>query len=285
MTSLAKAKAKKRRSPGGATVTRLAWITDTHLDHCQEWQRLELAEKCAAESDCLLITGDITSGKEMQLLTELSIDYAKPIYFVLGNHDYWGGSFASVKAHVRDLCARRPSLTWLDDSPPVTLAPGVQLCGIGGWYDAQLGEPEGADFVMNDWVRITDLRPHYFQGTLVDKCRELGLDAAMMATAKLAATAASQVIFATHVPPFAESAWHEGRPSGPTYLPWYTCHALGFALNRFADSRPDVKLTTLCGHVHSESIFGARLNHFVHTGASKYGAPAIARVFKLGAEP
>jgi hypothetical protein len=229
----------------------------------------------------MVITGDVTSGRELQLLGELATDYAKPIYFVLGNHDYWGGSFASVKTEVRNWCNRKANLIWLDDSPPIRLSPGVQLCGVGGWYDAQLGDPTGSDFIMNDWLKIDDLRPHYYQGTLIDKCRDLGLSAAMEATGKLLSTDASHVLFATHVPPFEESAWHEGQPSGPTYVPWYTAKALGFALNRFAEQRPQGTLTTLCGHVHSCSTFRARSNHLVLTGSSDYGSPQIAQVFDV----
>jgi hypothetical protein len=83
------------------------------------------------------------------------------------------------------------------------------------------------------------------------------------------------------VPPFVESAWHNGQPSEPPYLPWYTNKAMGVALNRFSDQRKSTKLLTLCGHVHSASRFQARPNHEVLTAAAEYEAPEIARVFDL----
>lgn len=260
---------------------RLAHLTDPHLDHCDEWLRLALAEKCAAASDAMVITGDITSGTRLELLAELATDYARPIYFVLGNHDFWGGSFASVAAEVRRWCLRKDNLIWLDDSGPIRLSPTTQLCGVSGWYDAQFGDTKATGFIMNDWIKIDDLRPHYYQGTLPEKCRELGLDSSLKATAVLQSTDADRVFFATHVPPFVESAWHNGQPSEPPYLPWYTNKAMGLALNRFAKSRPGVKLTTLCGHVHSASRFEAAVNHTVMTGASTYGAPEIGEIFDV----
>jgi hypothetical protein len=260
---------------------KLAWLTDPHLDHADEWRRLELAQSCAETSDACVITGDVTSGRELQLLAEWATDYGKSTYFVLGNHDYWGGSFASVKAEVRNWCLRKSNLIWLDDSGPIRVAPGVQLCGVGGWYDAQFGDPAAGGFIMNDWIKTDDLRPHYYQGTLVEKCRALGIDSAMKATATLCGTDCDRILFATHVPPFVESAWHNGQPSEPPYLPWYTNKAMGLALNRFAKARPSVRLTTLCGHVHSASTFEALPNHTVLTGASEYGAPAVERVFDV----
>lgn len=260
---------------------KLAWLTDIHLDHCDEFQRLTLAEECAAKSDALVITGDITSGTELQLLAELATDYGKPIYFVLGNHDYWGRSFSDVQREIRSWCHRKVNLSWLDDSAPIRLSPSTQLCGIGGWYDAQFGDTSKSDFIMNDWVKIADLRPHYYEGTLVEKCRELGLASAMSATGLLLSTDANRIFFATHVPPFKEAATHEGKPSGESYMPWYTNKAMGFALNRFADSRPRVELTTLCGHVHSASQVQVAANHIVLTGASEYGRPEICGVFDV----
>ncbi len=260
---------------------KLAWLTDTHLDHASERQRLALAERCNAESDAVVITGDVTSGNELQLLAEFATDYAKPVYFVLGNHDYWGGSFDSVAAEVRNWCNRKDNLIWLDDSGPIRLSPTTQLCGVSGWYDARFGNPAKSDFIMNDWVKIADLRPHYYTGTLVEKCQDLGHDSAMKATALLLSTDAERIIFATHVPPFVESAWHNGQPSSLPYLPWYTNKAMGVALNGFADQRKSTKLTTLCGHVHSASRFEARANHTVLTGASEYGDPGIEKVFDV----
>ena len=260
---------------------KLCWLSDTHLDHADEWVRMALAEKCANESDAVVITGDVTSGTELKLLAEFATDYGKPVYFILGNHDYWGGSFASVTKAVRAMCRRQSNLIWLDDSPPIRLTPTVQLCGVGGWYDAQFGDPEARDFIMHDWLRIEDLRPHYYAGSLVPKCQELGTDSAMKATAKLLSTDAERVIFATHIPPFVESAWHNGQPTEPSLLPWYTNKAMGFALNRFAGKRPQGKLTTLCGHVHSASRFEARKNHTVLTAAAEYKNPVIERVFQL----
>jgi UDP-2,3-diacylglucosamine pyrophosphatase LpxH len=264
---------------------RLAWLSDLHLDHCSMWMRQSLAERAAADSDCCVITGDITMGTEMQLLAEFATDYAKPIFFVLGNHDFWGGSFASVAAEVRDWCKRKPNLTWLDDSPPITLVHGVQLCGVGGWYDARFGDHTKSVCTMNDWLKIADLRPHYYAGTLIPKLQDVADGFAGTATAKLLSTEATRVFFATHVPPFRQAANHEGRPTTEAYLPWYTSKVMGQALNRFARKRPEVSLTTLCGHVHDASEYRALPNHLVLTARSDYGEPTVARVFDLEATP
>lgn len=262
---------------------RLAWCTDLHLDHAKHRRGVieGLADDLIKDSDSCVITGDIASQTEADLLGALAFMYGKPIYFVLGNHDFWGGSFEEGERFTRQLCAAHSNLTWLTESDPVEIATGVQLVGVDGWYDAHAGNWKSSSFEMVDWRAIRDFRPFRSGPRLVGYCRARAQYYAHKATVKLSRTTASRVFFATHVPPFEQSAMHEGKPSSDDALPWYTSCCLGDALSEFAEKRPEISLTTLCGHVHSSSEYQPSANHTVLCGAAEYGSPTIARVFEV----
>ena len=91
----------------------------------------------------------------------------------------------------------------------------------------------------------------------------------------------SQVIVATHVPPFLEAAWHEGRTSGDDYLPFFSCKAMGDVLLEAAKSSPDCQILVLCGHTHGGGEVQMLDNLRVLTGPAEYGKPRIEQVLAI----
>jgi Icc protein len=265
---------------------KLAWASDIHLDSCDNATARLFAEECADRSDALVITGDITNGRETSLFTTFADKYGKPVYFVLGNHDYWHRSFASIEAEYREIVLCAANAHFLDWSGVFQIAPGVELCGVSGWYDARFGDWETSSFALNDWWRIEDLNklrgPFQTGEVLIKAFRVRAAAFARAATKKLRNTTANHVIFATHVPPFEGACWHMGRRSDPDALPYYTNKALGLTLNRWAAANAGRSLTTLCGHSHSRGDYQAAPNHIVRTAAAEYGQPSIEHVFDLG---
>ncbi len=263
-------------------MTRLAWLTDIHLDHLRLRPKVRqaFAEMLTEDSDCCVITGDISSHVEADLLVDFALDYGKQIYFVMGNHDYWGGSFSETERQVKRLCKEHENLVWLTQAGPISISYDVELCGVDGWYDARFGSWKDSSFQMVDWSAIADFR--YMQPPeIVAVARERARGDAMYAQEKLSVTAAKRVIFATHVPPYEQSAMHNGKPSERTSMPWYTNKIMGEVLSNWAEENPHRNLVTLCGHVHSASEYQAAENHLVLCGAAEYGAPVVQRVFEL----
>jgi predicted phosphodiesterase len=87
----------------------LAWLTDIHLDFVDAAGRAALAAAVGAERpDGVVVTGDIaTAPTVLELLDELGAAIGAPLWFVLGNHDFYRGSIADVRARAAETTARR----------------------------------------------------------------------------------------------------------------------------------------------------------------------------------
>lgn len=69
---------------------RLAWLTDIHLNFLEDSERRRFLETVATQADALAISGDIgESPSSIGYLQEMEEILRKPIYFVLGNHDFY----------------------------------------------------------------------------------------------------------------------------------------------------------------------------------------------------
>jgi len=89
-----------------------------------------------------------------------------------------------------------------------------------------------------------------------------------------------RVVALTHVPPFREACWHEGRLSNGNWLPHFTCKAAGDAMVEVMRAHPDRELLVLCGHTHGAGEAEVLPNLRVRTGGARYGAPVVQRVFE-----
>ncbi len=262
----------------------LDWITDPHLDHLRSKEALIsfIKELHKRESDALLITGDIAESHTIKdYLGILSGAYQRPIYFVLGNHDYYGGWIEATQRGVQDVCKSVPSgiLNWMPDTGCVSLTPDVFLVGHGGLYDAQEGGGVGIDMVMTDLYfpkGIYDLAIALRQGThylfealqnLANSCAEHiehSIQEALQAKAK-------KVIVLTHVPPFLEASYFRGQPCELRMRPWYVNRTLGDKLLAISKKYSNVDFIVLAGHTHGKRSVSMRHNLHVHVGSSRYG--------------
>jgi hypothetical protein len=89
------------------------------------------------------------------------------------------------------------------------------------------------------------------------------------------------VLLLTHVPPFREACWHEGRISDDEFLPHFTCKAAGDALLEIMESHRDRDLTVLCGHTHGRGEVQILPNLKVVTGGARYGEPRLQRLVEI----
>lgn len=263
---------------------RVIWLTDLHLNFVPQKARERFYERVwAAGADAILAGGDVgEAGSVAAFLSEMEAAFGKPIYFVLGNHDFYHGSFASVRGEVAAVAGASRHLTWLTTAGVVPLTETAALIGHDSWADGRLGDGVASDVLLNDFVLIDDLRCAS-KAALFERLHALGDRAAREAEQSLFAALGSfrNVIFLTHVPPFREACWHDGKISGGDFLPHFTCKAMGDMLIKRMAERPECKLTVLCGHTHGQGAARIGENIVVRTGGVEYGRPEIQEILAL----
>ena len=265
---------------------KLAWLTDAHLDSAHKPAKRDLADQLRrCGPDALLMSGDLGEADRVAGDLEWLADAANcPVYFVLGNHDFYGGSIPRVREDVGDFLAGRSDLVYLTGASVVTLCPGVGLVGHDGWGDGRLGRPMETPVRLRDFHEIEELR-WLEQEVLVERLKALGTQAAQTLEPALSEGLKSHehMVVVTHVPPWEEAAWHEGEASDGDWSPYFVCHAMGQMLERVAAEFEDRHITVLCGHTHGGGEVWIRRNLWVRTGAAEYGKPALqAPIFIRG---
>lgn len=265
---------------------KLAWATDIHLNFLTPSERAAFARSVRdTGASALLVTGDIAEGPSVgPLLRELHEALGLQVFFVLGNHDYYRSSVGHVRAQMDELCSGTPGLSWLHAAAVTALGEATALVGVDGWADGQYGNYRASPVSLNDYVLIRDLALPG-KGDRLRVMRELAGESAerLRGALESALPVHRRVLVATHVPPFEEACWHEGKISGPDWLPHFACKATGDVLLSAAEAWPDRRIEVLCGHTHSEGVASPRPNLLVRTGAAEYGAPALAGVLELEA--
>ena len=148
---------------------RLAWATDIHLNFLTSIDRRRFLESVKEQADALVVTGDIAESNSLgEVLRQMDAVLGKPVYFVLGNHDFYRGSVARTRAALAEMIGGSSSLVYLSQADVVALTPNTALVGHDGWADARLGDFDGSDVILNDFLLINELR-HWRELRTLDK--------------------------------------------------------------------------------------------------------------------
>lgn len=277
-----------------STPHRLVWVTDIHLDHLVERVRFstdgnthryseskvaQFCKKVIAENpSSVLITGDISTAGMIETHLRWLEKYipSVPIYFVLGNHDFYGGSIAQVRENLKQFDGTNSRLVWLNTQSVVHLTDKTALVGHDGWYDGGYGDWFESRLVMTEYHIVDEFRfksPLYVYRKLQElagQCEE-HIDRHVQDAAKKY----EFVLFATHVPAFRNNSRAPDRsPSDKHWLPNMSSKKAGDALLRASNAFPGVKFICLSGHTHTAWDELYRENLLERTGGSKYGYPA-----------
>jgi predicted phosphohydrolase len=254
---------------------RLAWVTDPHLNFASLRQRREFyASVNATGAAAAMVSGDWDEAEELEArLAEWALHVVLPTYFVLGNHDFYQGSIEAVR---RGIPAVRGSMRYLTKSGLVTLEDGVALIGHDGWADGRNGDYPGSPVQLADYFLIQELRG-LSKAALWERLQALGDEAANYLEQQLRAALRThhKVLLLTHVPPYREACWHEGRLSDDNWQPHFSCRAVGERLTTVMQEHPRAELTVYCGHTHGDGIARILPNLTVHTGGAVYGEPRV----------
>lgn len=232
------------------------WYTDTHLDKKTPWAKANFFRHLKKEDPTgIFLTGDISSGAMLTLdLTLLAKSVNCPIYFVLGNHDYWFSSFEETHDKVRKLCQKYTNLVWLTESDVIHLTPDVALIGAEGWYDVRIGDPKYLKPTF-DWMLIKDFRKLSSWEKRVELFRQKSEESCHILVDKIEKCIEQKcknIYLLTHVPPWKEATRDEGTFMEKIWLPYNVNLALGKAIEESMEDLKKRQLTVLCGHTHTQ---------------------------------
>jgi len=263
---------------------RFGWLCDIHLNFLGIRQRLAFYDELnAAEVDAFVVSGDIAEAPGLNWhLEEMAVAVKVPIYFVLGNHDYYRGSVARTREKATRLSTRIENLHWLPAAGVVPLSKECALVGHGCWGDGRLGDYWQSRVRLNDFMLIKELKGHH-GADLLGLLHHLGDEAAAFLRGIMHEALASyeHVFCVTHVPPILEEVWCEEGQADPEFLPFFTCQAAGKVLDSLAESHPANRLTVLSGHTHMAATLPVRPNLELCIGAASYCEPTLQRIFEV----
>jgi 3',5'-cyclic-AMP phosphodiesterase len=266
---------------------RLLWLTDPHLNFLGTTQiERFLNEISQQQPDGLLITGDIAEGHSVRdYLIRFALHLNLPIWYVLGNHDYYYSSVSAVRRMIVRLGEDYDLLRWLPVQGVVALTTHSALIGHEGWSDGGYGDYFNSPIVLNDYLLIQELANLSPRDRLV-QMQQLANQGAEYLREMLHDAFADDfqtVYVATHSPPFPDACWHNGRTPGDDdpYLPHFACKAIGDVLLEVASAYPERQLIVLCGHTHGIGEVYRLPNLRVLTGEAEYTVTRIQQMFRV----
>lgn len=261
---------------------RFSWVTDPHLCHVEKDFDLDKFYEELAKTDGVFITGDIAEALQLPYYLDIIEEKVqKPIYFVLGNHDYYKGTIREVRSHITEHCEPTRFLCYLHPEGVVDLN-GTALIGVDGWADTRAGDYENSPVEIADYYTIIDFlnKTHQHRGRIM---RALADESARTVKQKLqdAVKNYKKIVLLIHQPPYPEACWHDGHLSDKDWQPHFTCVVVGQVLTDMMKKHPDCQLTVYCGHTHGEGHARILPNLEVFTGHAVYGYPEIQRVVEI----
>jgi predicted MPP superfamily phosphohydrolase len=257
---------------------KIHWLSDLHLDKATEAQSHKLHGKLeGSDADCVVITGDTSTSNQitnhLRVISEAASP--QPVYFVTGNHDYFGGKISTVDEGLQGLCRQVKNLHYLEGKCIIPLSRTTCLIGHRGWPDARAGYGQRTLLKSPDHRAIRDFHGLTSKQALA-KMREMGNESAsaIRRILPLALARFQHVIIMTHIPPFHEAVVYAGKPCSPAHLPHYVNHSLGLVIRGIARAYPEKKITVLAGHTHCAKVTKMAHNVSVRVAGARTGRPS-----------
>lgn len=241
-------------------MSRIYLCSDPHLDIAKD----VVVDNFAFSIELLRITtpifvlGDVSHSNMFQKYIHRLGD----VRFIHGNHDFYGSTFDDVR--YRD----SKNYMWLENAPFV-LNNDTLVVGVDGNADGIGGD---VDFPLSDF---TEIRDYHLRNRRLDTMlywSHKSVDVFMKNVDNMRMY--KKVVILTHVPPFDELCYYDGRQQSKEYLPYFCNRPLGNAIRSVVDDMPSTEFYLFCGHTHHSAIYDYNNLHGVTIGA-KYGDPKV----------
>lgn len=262
----------------------ILWASDTHFNLAKQKNIKKFIDEVNSNSsDMLLITGDISEAPYLhEHLEMLETNIKMPIYFIIGNHDFYHSSIDKTLFKLSKFVDDHPKLKWLTKEGIVELNEKTCLIGNENWWDGYYGYNNQTflqEFVMrHDYKLIEDLKVSKKERVkILQRINNICLN---QISNKLneALTKYDKIFLAAHVPPFPENCSFSEIALSDEWL-FHTCsYSLGILLMNTMKQYPEKQLIVLSGHVHDQSFFQPLPNLISLTAKASYCKPKINSV-------
>lgn len=243
---------------------RLVWLTDIHLNFMPLQARKDFYKEIKRKRpDFVLITGDISeAGPMCTHLQEMRDTVKKPIYFVLGNHDYYGLGIEEMrmrctaafsKEQERGIYHLPSNPTTLSEVITTTGLHKTMLIGEDNLYDEQLGIP--GHVILSDFRHIRELLGKDRSQAIATHAKAANNRLNARLKEVLKDESVKRVLIAIHVPPFKELSRFNGEISSQEFLPYFCAPSTGKVLLKHAKANPNVHFEVYCGHTHGKASY------------------------------
>jgi predicted phosphohydrolase len=204
------------------------------------------------------------------------------VYFVLGNHDFYGSSFEAVDRIAAACCAKHSNLLHLGHGEIIPLGSSSALIGHRGWADgrAYTGKRTSCRFPDQDGIRDLRYRSTYPAFRKMEKLGRASGDY-FRRVLPYAMTSYNHIVIATHFPPFACAARFDNRPCKAHELAHYVNASAGGVIQRIGEFFPKSRMTVLSGHTHHAATACISPNLEIRVGAARRGDPKITEIFEV----
>lgn len=261
------------------------WITDPHFNFLGQSRTVEFLNHAKGYKPAgIFLTGDISTGRELTSHLRLALNILDcPIYFVLGNHDYYHSSFAHTDYEMSYLSKQHNNLHYLNREEPISLSKDVAVIGHNGWYDAGWRTPILPFVFWADWYFIHDFRFHDSNADRMSLMKYKADVATETLKVKLekALKDHNTVYLLTHFPPWPEKNNKWGGLVEAFWKPYNSCKVLADMVTSVMKGHPTQKLIILAGHTHRQRYEKISHNIELRVGAGSHSKCQIEDVICL----
>lgn len=243
-------------------MTNCLWLTDLHVDRLSKVQHQELINKIsAAGAEQIWLTGDIGDPPfNWQFLETLLKRLDVPIYFVLGNHDYYHQSIADMRTQAWQLTCEFEHAYYLTMTHPIVRG-DMMLTGVDAWAntnDIPLKARTWDAEAIDNWAALSLSELQQAMNVQAQEdAKHLRLQCEQGITKRT-----KNVYLLTHIPPLHAVQSDKAKPLQNDRSVFYSC-ALADVLTDLQKDYPTIAFHIYSGHVHktfqyqiSENMYG-----------------------------